>query len=108
MGSNVIKYGPATLARLVAELDEPITSAFTNPAPIGHALVMDRRVHTYDAAALIAATAWRETLARNLRDAAGAALAWRLHRDFELSWRHGDCEAWCPNLDGERAPGWER
>ena len=47
-------------------------------------------------------------LARNLRDAAGCALAWRLHRDFELSWRAGDCEAWCPNLDGEPAPGWER
>ena len=101
MGNNVIKYGPDVLAALIRELDEPITSAFTNPAPIERALVMD-------AAALIAATAWRETLARNLRDAAGAALAWRLHRDFELSWRAGDCEAWCPNLDGERAPGWER
>ena len=101
MGSNVIKYGPDVLAALIRELDEVITNPITNPAPIGHALVMD-------AAALIAATAWRETLARNLRDAAGAALAWRLHRDFEWSWRHGDADAWCPNLDGEPAPGWER
>ncbi len=50
--------------------------------------------------------AWRETLARNLRDAAGCALAWRLHRDFAASWEHGDCDAWCPNLEGVAAPGW--
>jgi inactivated superfamily I helicase len=48
------------------------------------------------------------TLARNLRDAAGCALAWRLHRDFEWDWQHGDCEAWCPNLDGARADEWQR
>ena len=60
--------------------------------------------HVYDAALL----AWRETLARNLRDAAGCALAWRLRRDFGNSWERGDCDAWCPNLDGAPAPGWER
>lgn len=43
----------------------PITSAITNPAPIERGLVMD-------AATLIAATAWRETLAANL--AVGGAL----------------------------------
>ena len=47
-------------------------------------------------------------LARNLRDAAGCALAWRLRSDFERNWLRGDCRAWCPNLDGEPAPGWER
>lgn len=49
-----------------------------------------------------------DTLARNLRDAAGCALAWQLHRDFEWSWRYGDAEAWCQNIDGKPAPGWER
>ena len=49
-----------------------------------------------------------DRLARNLRDAAGCALAWRLYRDFASSWEHSDCSAWCPNLDGEPAPGWER
>jgi len=47
-------------------------------------------------------------LARNLRDAAGCALAWRLRRDFGNSWERGDCDAWCPNLEGKPAPGWER
>jgi hypothetical protein len=84
---DAITYGPATLAALIRELDEPVL---------------------YDAATLLAASAWRETIARNLRDAAGCALAWRLRRDFEWNWKHGDCEAWCPNLDGVRAPGWER
>lgn len=82
----------AEVARLAAELDEPITSSITNPAPIAHGLVMARL----------------RCLARNLRDAAGCALAWRLHHDFKESWRIGDCEAWCPNLDGQPAPGWER
>ena len=41
MGNNVIKYGPDVLAALIRELDEPITSAITNPAPIEHGLVMD-------------------------------------------------------------------
>jgi hypothetical protein len=84
---DVIKYGPATLAALERELDEPVL---------------------FDAHALIAATEWRETLAANLATAAGCALAWRLRRDFGSSWEHGDCDAWCPNLDGVAAPGWER
>lgn len=86
MSRDVIKYGPATLAALIRELDQPVL---------------------YDAATLLAASAWRETLARNLRDAAGCALAWRLRRDFGDSWERGDCAAWCPNLDGKPAPGWE-
>ena len=101
MGNNVIKYGPDVLAALIRELDEPITSAITNPAPIEHGLVMD------EWSAMTMQSRLR-CLARNLHDAAGCALAWRLHRDFEWNWKHGDCEAWCPNLDGERAPGWER
>lgn len=84
---DVIKYGPATLAALERELAEPVL---------------------YDAATLLAATEWRETLAANLATAGGCALAWRLHRDFARSWERGDCEAWCPNLDGQPAPGWER
>ena len=47
-------------------------------------------------------------LARNLRDAAGCALAWRRGREFDWNWEHGDCEEWGPNLDGKPAPGWER
>ena len=98
MGSNVIKYGPATLARLVAELEEPITNPIanpiTNPAPIEHGLVMD-------AATLIAATAWRETLAANL--AVGGAM-WAAHTGIDDPDGGGK---WWPGL-GRPAPGWER
>ena len=68
MGSNVIKYGPATLARLVAELEEPITNPITNPAPIEHGLVMD------EWSAMTMQSRLR-CLARNLHDAAGCARA---------------------------------
>lgn len=84
MSRDVITYGPATLHALERDLDQHGEWS---------ALTMQSRLRT---------------LARNLRDAAGCVLAWRLHRDFARSWEHGDCEAWCPNLDGERAPGWER
>jgi hypothetical protein len=85
---DVIKYGPATLATLEREMDEPVL---------------------FDAATLLAASAWRETLARNLRDAAGCALAWRhaTHWARELMER-GAPYAWRPNCDGKPAPGWER
>ena len=66
-------------------MGKPITNPITNPAPIEHGLVMDRRVHTYDAATLIAATAWRETLAANL--AVGGALC-------AAYWQHGDRRRW--------------
>ena len=94
MGSNVIKYGPDVLAALIRELDEVITNPITNPAPIGRGLVMD-------AATLIAATAWRETLARNLRDAAGL---WLAHTGIDDPDGGGK---WWPGM-GKPAPGWER
>ena len=86
MSRDVIKNGPATLHALELELDEPVL---------------------FDASALLAATEWRETLARNLRDAAGCALAWRhaTHWARELMER-GAPYAWRPNLVGVAAPGW--
>lgn len=92
-----------------------ITNPITNSAPIERGLVMDAdavAVCTDPDCMLCAAharaalTDRMRTLARNLRDAAGCALGWRHARAFEESWRIGDCEAWCPNLDGHAAPGW--
>ena len=88
MSNNVIKYGPSTLARLVAELDEP---------------------HTYDAATLIAASAWRETLAANLATAGALCRAFQAGIYAAASWWSGQLDSqrvWEPGC-GRPMPGWE-
>ena len=117
MSRDVIKYGPA----------EPITNPITNPAPIEHGLVMDDAGHAeatldrlmaanrqpatskrvlFDAAALLAASAWRETLAANLATAGALELAFKMGCRWERSWDCGEQdETWFPGC-GRPMPGW--
>lgn len=103
---DVIRYGPATLAALIRELDEPITSAITNPAPIERGLVMD------EWSAMTMQSRLR-CLARNLRDAGGCALAFHLGNPEATPTRYVpgrgwfETNVWEPNLDGRAVPGWE-
>jgi hypothetical protein len=63
----------------------------------------------FDAATLLAATEWRETLAANLASAGALCVAWRLSAEYarDLLMRQR-FDQWRPNLDGRPAPGWER
>ena len=90
MSRDIIKYGPAALAALIRELDEPVL---------------------FDAAALLAATEWRETLAANL--ATAGALCQAFADGYAAGYHAGDrpwppSGDWHPNCDGEPAPGWAR
>ena len=88
MSRDVIKYGPATLAALERELNEPVL---------------------FDAAALLAATAWRETLAANLATAGALELAY-LAGEFSGRWQFDQLslgpEPWSANASGRPMPGW--
>ena len=74
----------------------PITSAITNPAPIERGLVMDEW-------STMPMQPRLRCLARNLRDAAGCALAYDLGCSAEYA-----RTPWDATLAGRPAPGWER
>ena len=93
MGNNVIKYGPGTLAALIRELAEPITSPITNPAPIEHGLVMD------EWSAMTMQSRLR-CLARNLHDAAGCARAAQACQPLIIA-----AEAWAQHHERLRDAG---
>ena len=89
MSRDVIKYGPATLAALERELDEPVL---------------------FDAATLLAASAWRETLAANLATAGALCRAYLSGVNAAASWLSGQLDgqnAWEPGC-GRPMPGWDR
>lgn len=82
----------------------PITNPIANPAPIEHGLVMD------EWSAMTMQSRLR-CLARNLRDAAGCALAFDLGERLG-AWHFNEMDKspapWDSNRAGQAAPRWER